>query len=638
MVGVLLYILFLLIGFAYANMYFKDKDIFFQAWTGGLIGTLGLMWGIIPFAFVFGFSIAAHLILLAVFIGAYILLFYLKKKSINQIKTNIRYNKSEAPMTGLIFLCLILPISIIMWVLLTNHIMAPYEGGAVSTGQSTYGDLAMHMGIVTSVAERGVFPPSHNLLLGQRLGYPFLIDTLSSSLFLFGTPLRWAVLVPSYVCCLLLAMGFYYLSYKLVKRRSAAILATVLFFIGGGFGFAYFFEGAKADHTAFTKIFNDYYHTPTNYNEENIRWANPICDMIIPQRTTMAGWTYLTFTLWLLLDAWESKKRSAFIFLGVIAGCMPMIHTHSFMGLGIISVAAFVADMIMSKDKKNDFINWLCFGGITIAMALPQLFIWTFSQADSEGFVKFAPFWVNEQDPNFWFWIKNWGIAALFVVPAFLNTGKRNKIVMCGAALIFVIAELILFQPLPYDNNKLFFVSYMIFLIIISEYFLVLFDKLKGVKGRYFLAALVILAGTVSGALTIGREYHSGAMYQTFSKADIEYAEFVKDNTDKRGTFAAYYNHLNPTAVMAGRQMYFGGEMWMGSHGYGNLVSERKKVLNELYGSSDSEKLKSIARENNIDYVVLSNNELSNLKVNQSAFSGLDKIYDQGGIKLYKID
>ena len=103
MLGVLIYILFLLTGFLYSNLYFKDKDIFFQAWAGGLIGTLGLMWGIIPFAFIFGFSIAAHLILLAVFIGAYILLFYLKKKSINQIKSNIRYNKSEAPMTALIY-------------------------------------------------------------------------------------------------------------------------------------------------------------------------------------------------------------------------------------------------------------------------------------------------------------------------------------------------------------------------------------------------------------------------------------------------------------------------------------------------------------------------------------------------------
>ena len=67
--GVLIYILFLLIGFLYSNMYFKEKDVFFQAWAGGLIGTLGLMWGIIPFAFIFGFSIAAHLVLLAVFLG-----------------------------------------------------------------------------------------------------------------------------------------------------------------------------------------------------------------------------------------------------------------------------------------------------------------------------------------------------------------------------------------------------------------------------------------------------------------------------------------------------------------------------------------------------------------------------------------
>ena len=112
-------------------------------------------------------------------------------------------------------------------------------------------------------------------------------------------------------------MGFYFLAYKLIGKRKVAVLATVLFFIGGGFGFSYFFEGAKADPTAFTRIFTDYYHTPTNYNEENIRWANAICDMIVPQRTTMAGWTYLMFALWALLDAIESKKTGRFVLLAL---------------------------------------------------------------------------------------------------------------------------------------------------------------------------------------------------------------------------------------------------------------------------------------------------------------------------------
>ena len=79
-------------------------------------------------------------------------------------------------------------------------------------------------------------------------------------------------------------MGFYYLSYKITNKRRASVLATIFFFLGGGFGFIYFIKNPSL----FPRIFTDYYHTPTNFNELNIRWANPICDMIIPQRTTMA--------------------------------------------------------------------------------------------------------------------------------------------------------------------------------------------------------------------------------------------------------------------------------------------------------------------------------------------------------------
>ena len=639
MAGILMYLIFVLLGIIFANSFFKEKDVYFRFWTGGLIGNLALMWGIIPFGFILGFSISAHIALLVV--CTVLLVFYCirKKEPKDFMKQLLRRPEKEPAMTHTIFLALILPVSLIMWVLLTNHILAPIgTNGAVASGQSTYGDLAMHMGIITSVADRGVFPPNHNLITGFRLGYPFLVDSLSSSLYLFGTGLRAAILLPSYTLCLLLAMGFYFMAHKLTGKRSASVLASVFFFLGGGFGFAYFFEGAKSDPTAFTKIFNDYYHTPTNYNEENIRWANSICDMIVPQRTTMAGWTYFPFVMWLLLDAAENRKKEIFILLGIIAGCMPMVHTHSFMGIGIISAAVCLYDLAVAKDKKNALTLWAIYAGIAVVMAVPQLILWTFSQAGMEGFTKFKFNWVNNDDPYLWFWLKNWGIAALFAAPAVIFTSKRNRIVVLGAAAIFALAELVLFQPNEYDNNKLFFLAYMIVLVIISEYLIMLYDKLKGVKGRYYFAVLVILAGTVSGVLTIGREYHSGAMYQTFSKGDINYAEFVENNTESDAVFAAYYNHLNPSAVLAGRQMYYGGDLWMHSHGYGKETSKRKDVLNKLYSASSSDELRKVAEANGIDYVVLSSNEKKNLTVNESAFTKLDMVYNSDGIKLYKVN
>ncbi len=637
MLGIILYCVFLITGFLYADMYFKDKDLYFRIFAGGIFGNLALMAGIIPFGFIFGFTPLSHILLLIVFAVPCIYLLWRKGNVKDSFKKLGRMTE-DAPISHLIFWTLIIPITVLIGILMTNHIMAPYEGGAIASGQCTYGDLAMHMGFITSIAEQRQFPPEYNVLAGYNLNYPFLIDSLSSSLYLFGTGLRAAILLPSYVFTLLLVMGFFYLAHKITEKKCVAVLATVFFFFCGGFGFSYFFEGAKADSTIFTRIFTAYYKTPTNLNDNNIRWSNTICDMIIPQRTTMAGWTIIVFALWLLLEAVKKKQNKDFWLLGAVAGCMPMIHTHSFLALGIISAVMFLLSFIKCDDKKSNFLRWLRYGGVALVLALPQLFIWTFTQTSGgSGFLIPTFNWVNKADPYLWFWLKNWGIIAIFLIPAVLSVKKENRdlVIACGA--IFVIAELVLFQPNPYDNNKLFYIVYMIAVIIVSDYLFVLYDKLKGVRGRAFLAALVIFFGTLSGVLTIGREYNSGAEFQTFSKGQIEFAEFVKENTDADATFATSDNHLNPVSVLAGRNIYAGSSLYVYFHGFGPELSKRKDTIKKIYEAPNMETLKKLADGNNIKYILVSNSEEQAYEINQSTMNALKKLYDKDGIKLYEV-
>lgn len=638
MIGIALYCIFLIIGFLYADMYFKDRDLYFRIFSGGIFGNLALMAGIIPFGFIFGFTHLSHILLLIAFAVPCAYLMW-RRKNVKTSLLKIGRMTEDAPINHLIFCTLILPVTALICVLMANHIMAPYSGGAIASGQSTYGDLAMHMGFVTSIAEQRQFPPEYNVLAGYNLNYPFLIDSLSSSLYLFGTGLRAAILLPSYIFALLLVMGFFYIAYTITGRRSVSVLATVFFFLCGGFGFAYFFEGAKADSTQFTKIFTEYYQTPTNLNEKNIRWSNTICDMIVPQRTTMAGWTVILFALWLLIEALREKKNSHFWLLGVVAGCMPMIHTHSFLDLGIISAVMFFLSFIKCEDKKENFLSWLRYGGVALVLALPQLFLWTFTQTSGgDGFLIPTFNWVNEKDPYLWFWLKNWGIIAIFTIPAALNVKKENRNLVIACAVLFLIAELVLFQPNPYDNNKLFYVVYMIAVIIVSDYLFVLYEKLSGVRGRAFLGALVIFFGTLSGILTIGREYKSGADFQTFSKAQIEFAEFVKENTDPHATFATADNHLNPVSVLAGRNIYAGSSLYVYFHGFGPELSKRKNVIKEIYTTSNVQNIKNIAQKNGIKYILVSHSEMQTYKVNPSVMNSFKKLYDKDGIQLYEVE
>ncbi len=630
MIGILYYIYFLILGFLYSK-YIFNKNIYFHIWMGGVIGNILLMVGIIIPSFIFDFTILSHIIL---FILATIPLgILIWKKGLPGFKE--QSNKKEE-MNWKIFTFLILPIFLLIAILLTNHILVPNSNGGVSSGQSTYGDLNMHLGFVTSISEQKVFPPNYVFLSDTKLNYPFLVNSLSSSLYSMGTSLRLSVLLPSYVICLLLVMGFYYLAYKITDSKKASILATIFFFIGGGFGFMYFLDGARGNISSFTRIFTDFYHTPTNYNEMNIRWANPICDMIIPQRTTMAGWFMIMPCLWFLIDGCKTNSKKSFIILGLLAACLPMIHTHTFMALGIISIGMFLCYFIKSKEKKKVFNNWFIYGLIVLLLGVPQLFIWTFKQtAGNSNFVRFHFNWVNEMDPYLWFYIKNWGMVALFTIPAYFLANKDNRKLILSALLLFIIAEFFVFQPNLYDNNKLFFIVYMIFLISCCNWYIHILDKLKGV-GKYFVLVLIIILSTLSGILTIGREWHSGGMYQTFDSDMIKMSEYIKENTPSDKVFLTSTTHINPVSTLAGRNTYVGSSLYVYYHGLGDEYGKRSNEVEYLYNAS-YEDLLDFCKNNNIEYIYLGSNEKWSLTINWDTFNKLEKVISFGEEELYKI-
>ena len=198
---------------------------------------------------------------------------------------------------------------------------------------------------------------------------------------------------------------------------------------------------------------------------------------------------------------------------------------------------------------------------------------------------------------------------------------------MLSCGLLFLIAELILFQPNDYDNNKLFYIAYMIAVIIVSEYLVLIYNKLKGINLRGFLAALVIISATLSGVMTIIRAY---------SAADIEVAEYIKDNTDANGVFMTSTNHINPVVSLAGRTIYVGSSLYVHFHGFGEEYTKRSEELKTAYEGS-SQQLKSFADENNISYIYVGNNEKQDFNINYNSLSQFEKIYDENSIQIYKV-
>ena len=458
--SLLVTILFALSGVGIASFVFKKQQFVVRVWLGLVVGLFAMTWLPSLFAFLIGFNLTAQLLGLSVAMLAGGYCFFRTKGGL----AGLRNIQTSVPAILTLFLIFIVGAH-----LFSTHVLYPFDGG-YWVGQTTYGDLAMHLGFITGIANQGTFPPHYNIFPHHPVNYPFLCETSSSTLLLFGSSLRAAYLIPALYAYILVILGVYLFFEQWLKRKGRATFATLLFFVGSGFGFAYFFDLLGGNSPAIGKLLEDvtqpnsfafildgFYRTPTNLPTVGLRWVNPIVDMLIPQRATLFGWAFLFPCLYLLHGFVFKKEKQNVLPLAILAAGLPLIHTHSFLALGIVSGTYFICELLTNFDKKR-LMQWGLYAGIAILLAAPQLFGFSFSQVAESGMVKLHFNWANELDSFLWFYIKNLGWIFILLPFAWLLLSKRDRKIVMGALVIWLIAECVTFQPNAYDNNKLLFV------------------------------------------------------------------------------------------------------------------------------------------------------------------------------------
>ena len=455
----ILYLLFYAAaGILIGRCLFSTESFPRRLWLGLTLGLFGSIWLPSLFSFVLGFGTLSH-ILGAVLMACLAGISLFTKHKAPPVTSKVR--------RALLPLLWLLPLFAVGAYLFSTHILQPKADGYY-VGQTTYGDLAMHLGFISSMAEQGFFPPEYSIFPGHTVNYPFLCEVPSASLFRFGASLRWAYLLPALYAYGLVILGVHFAFKGWLKREDRARFATYLFFIGGGFGFIYFFDrlngastvGALIGESSYASnlsyLLNGFYVTPTNLPRIGLRWVNPIVDMLIPQRATLFGWAFLFPCLYLLLRFTFENRRSSLAPLILFAGGLPLIHTHSFLALGLVSAVYCVQDLIRHFSTKR-LAQWACYGCLAVLLAAPQLFGFAFQQASESGMVRLHFNWANEVDSFLWFYIKNLGWLFLLLPFALLLLSKRDRQIAGGFLFLWLISETVVFQPNIYDNNKLLF-------------------------------------------------------------------------------------------------------------------------------------------------------------------------------------
>ena len=158
-----------------------------RCWLGLVFGLIALMWLPCLAAFFTGFTLKAQYIALGAAGAGTVCLALIRRKKPDRPKWKMPALPDISDRTGLV---LSLFITVFCVYLLHTHVLLPHEDGSLWVGQSTYGDLAMHLGFVESLYQQGTFPPEYSIYPGQMesgLSWIGLFIALSPMLGFMGT-------------------------------------------------------------------------------------------------------------------------------------------------------------------------------------------------------------------------------------------------------------------------------------------------------------------------------------------------------------------------------------------------------------------------------------------------------------------
>lgn len=524
------------------------------------------------------------------------------------------------------WLCLLPALALTGWLLFTHTLYL--KDGAYWCGQSTYGDLPMHLALIQALAQQGDFPPGFSLLAGQTVaGYHYLGESVSAVFLLLGAGLKFACLLPQLTALPAVFGGAWLLAKRLLKSAGAASLAFWLFFMGSGFGFVYFLGGEKGN---FTRIFTAFYETPTNYVQENIRWVNPIVDMLVPQRATLFGWALLFPALALLAAFALEGRRELWPGLALLAAPLPLTQTHAALVLVLICGVLFFRQLLTGRSRAA-LLPWLALAAVCAAAWLPQMLGEILPGVQGgERFLRLSFNWANEGDNYFWFYIKNIGVVYLLLIPAFIAADKALRWFYGGGLAILLLSEFVVFQPNDYDNNKLLFVWHLLGCILAAGLLCQLAKNLPRKAAGAALASLLVFLATFGSVLTVGRELVSE--YQQFSADPIAAGEWAKEETDPHALFLTGTQHINAVASLAGRTVLCGSPSYLYYHGL-NYADQQAaaKAMYETPGAA-------LLEEWGVDYVVFSGFERNEFAADEGWYqSNCTEVFRQGEYVIYQV-
>lgn len=612
--------------------YFFRLTLLFEARiaAGALIGTVILGYLMLLVSSFVGLNILG--LTLVLFFVNTVGILLIRKDNIDAIKDDWQDFKRRIKQLPWLVYFFFIGIFLFIFGYLAFHLLTFQNGRFFVQPVHAYGDISLHLSIISSFAFGDNFPIQSPILSGTKISYPFLVDFITA---IFVNPLSLRLDQATALVGILLMFSVVILlaefSLKITKSKLAACLVLILFFFNGGLGFWHFFEDLQLSNLSFFQFLQILPRDYTALKELGYFWINVVISMFLPQRSFLLGFPLSILILYIF---WELSVQFNVrrLILGILlASLLPIIHIHS-----LIVLSPFLLWLIVSMflKNKNKIILTIILGfiGILIIFLLSKFFL---QQSETPfSLMKYKIGWMAPENEILDFYLKNFGYI-LFFIPLAIIGGliKRSKLAYFAliGQLWFVIPSLFILQPWEFDNTKFFIYWYF------SSVFVLAFLLSKIILSKNITG--IILVGTImyvlvfAGFLDIVRLISSsGVKYEIYSPQAIKLAEFIKKNSPKDAVFLSIDKSDNPGVSLAGRKTVVGYHGWLWTYGL-NYSSREADVRSMLSGAADA----SLFKKYNVGYVLLFENEENNYIINRNYFSNYQLIYNQDGYKIYKI-
>jgi hypothetical protein len=499
---------------------------------------------------------------------------------------------------------LVVGLVLIRWAIFWSGALFYTEGGVAAAHVNIFGDLPVHIGNATSFAYGDNFPPEHPRFAGTPHAYHHLSDLGAAALIPLGLDPAGALLLHSLVYSLFTGLAIFAFALRLTQDTVVSAATLALFVLGGSLGWVAMLPsfGASPDPLAgriwaFELV-----------RSGGFEWQNMFYGFVAPQRAFLYGLPMAFLALSLVLVGHRLASVMPFLVAGAVLGLLPLAHLTTMLSMALVT--PFLVILFPSRRWVYFFVTW-------ILVAIPQLFLQQGGGAGALSFIRVQLGWMMGDVPWPLFWFKQLGLflPLLLVALALPRLLPRDSYRLLVAFMgIFVIANVVVFQPWDWDNHK-YLVYWFYATCVLVASLLVWAWRRYGFAVRG-LIAVGLVTMVLSGVLEDVNQLLGRDWFPLFTTEDIALAARVRDETPPDAIFAAAPQNNHPVPVLSGRRVVMGFQGWHFAEGL--PWEQRDADLRAIFAhSEDAERL---LDRYGVDYVVIGPFERDTMGANTDAY------------------